>query len=469
MTGSSDIIRSSHLTFYPFMFFRFSGVKRTLPGLAACAFAVFSLLSCSGSGTSGNHPSGLALRAFVSNPVFPSGLGHTPVLNIVDATQDLLSAFTVSLSSISSSLSDAGMMALSPDKNRTIVVSPSDGRLAIVDNATESVSNVVTLPGTTQSVLVWTDNKTAFAAVPSAAVVGGSPGAVVMMDITSASITATIPIPEVRYVAASPNGDQILAFSDNSNLISVITPSLVGVGTQMPTQPCSSKQAAVCTVSDPSLDHPIGAIFNSTGTTAYIISCGPECGGSAAAISVLIFGSSSTPPSFTGQVALIPGGATTALLQGTTLFVAGTPPAPQNDCPTPVASMTATTCGRLTLVNTTTMIAATSVEISDGIHGPMEMGANAQLFVGSIDCTASTCLNIVDTSSGSVTSSNVVGTTDGGNVTGIAPIPNRSVVYVCVGGRLRVYDTTTDKLLVIPTIGQPDIVGEAVDVKVVDF
>jgi len=455
------------------MFFRFSGVKRTLPGLAACAFAVFSLLSCSGSGTSGNHPSGLALRAFVSNPVFPSGLGHTPVLNIVDATQDLLSAFTVSLSSISSSLSDAGMMALSPDKNRTIVVSPSDGRLAIVDNATESVSNVVTLPGTTQSVLVWTDNKTAFAAVPSAAVVGGSPGAVVMMDITSASITATIPIPEVRYVAASPNGDQILAFSDNSNLISVITPSLVGVGTQMPTQPCSSKQAAVCTVSDPSLDHPIGAIFNSTGTTAYIISCGPECGGSAAAISVLIFGSSSTPPSFTGQVALIPGGATTALLQGNTLYVAGTPVAPGNSC---TINNISPSCGQLTLVNTTTMTVTTSVQISDGIHGPIQMGANAQLFVGSIDCTnaVSLCLNIVDTSSGSVTQSNVV-TNKGlfaggaGNVTGIAPIPNRSVVYVCVGGRLRVYDTTTDQLRTIPTFGQPDVIGEAVDVKVVDF
>jgi hypothetical protein len=452
------------------MFFRFLGVKRTLSAFALCAFTVFSLLSCSsGPSTSGNHPSGLPLRAFVSNPVSPLVIGHGPVLDIMNASRDLLSGFVVNLAAIGANLPDAGMMALSPKRDRTVVVSPSDGKLAIVDNATESLTNSVTLPGLTQSFFVWTDDKTAFAAVPTAAVTGASEGAVVRVDITAASITATIPIPAVRFVAASPNGNQILAFSDNSNLVSVIDPSLVGVGLQTTIQPCSSTQAAVCTVSDPSLDHPIGAVFNSTGTTAYIISCGPECGGSAAAISVLDLGGGSTPPSFTGQVALIPGGATSALLQGTTLYVAGTPPAPQNDCPTPVASMTATTCGRLTLVNTTTMIAATAVEISDGIHGPIEMGANAQLFVGSIDCTASTCLNIVDTSSGSVTSSNVVGTTDGGNVTGIAPIPNRSVVYVCVGGRLRVYDTTTDKLLMIPTIGQPDIVGEAVDVKVVDF
>jgi hypothetical protein len=361
------------------------------------------------------------------------------------------------------------MMALSPKKDRTIVVSPLDSKLAIVNNGSESIAGAVTLPGPTQSVFVWNDNNTAFAAVPDAPVPGASPGAVVGIDMTGASITDTIPIPGVRFVAASPNGNQILAFADNSNLISVIDPSLIGVGAQMPTQPCSSTQAAVCTVSDPSLDHPIGAVFNSTGTTAYIISCGPECGGSAAAISVLNLGGGSTPPSFTGQVALIPGGATTALLQGTTLYVAGTPPAPQNNCPTPISSITSTTCGRLTLVNTTTMTAATTVEISDGTHGPIEMGANAQLFVGSINCTASTCLDIVDTSSGSVTSSNVVGTTEGGNVTGIAPIPGRSVVYVCVGGRLRVYDTLTDQLMVIPTVGQPDVVGQAVDVKVVDF
>jgi hypothetical protein len=453
------------------MFFRFLGLKKTLPGLAVCVLAVFSLLSCSGSSTSGSHPSGLPLRAFVSNPDSPSAIGHGPVLNIMDASRDFLSTFVVNLASLGSSVTDAGMMALSPKQDRTIVVSPLDSRLAIVNNSAESLSGAVTLPGPTQSVFVWTDNRTAFAAVPTATVPGAAEGAVVMIDIAAARITDTIPIPLVRYVAASPNGNQILAFSDNSNLVSVIDPSLVGVGAQTPTQPCSSTPAAICTVSDPSLDHPIGAVFNSTGTTAYIISCGPECGGSAAAISVLDLGGGSTPPAFTGQVALIPGGATTALLHGTTLYVAGTPPAPQNSCGTgvPPPPATATTCGQLTLVNTTTMIAATSVQISDGTHVRIEMGANAQLFLGSVNCTASTCLNIVDTSSGSVTQTNVVWTIDGGNVTGIAPIPSRSAVYVCVGGRLRVYDTTTDKQLVIPSIGQPDIVGQAVDVKVPDF
>jgi hypothetical protein len=46
------------------------------------------------------------------------------------------------------------------------------------------------------------------------------------------------------------------------------------------------------------------------------------------------------------------------------------------------------------------------------------------------------------------------------------PITNRNVVYVCEGGRFRVYDTTTDKLLVqSKTI---NIVGQPTDVLLVD-
>jgi len=55
---------------------------------------------------------------------------------------------------------------------------------------------------------------------------------------------------------------------------------------------------------------------------------------------------------------------------------------------------------------------------------------------------------------------------DNGDVTGIEPIPNRNIVYVCEGGQLRLYDTTTDQLQTNPV--QPNVIGQAVDVKVVD-
>ena len=91
------------------------------------------------------------------------------------------------------------------------------------------------------------------------------------------------------------------------------------------------------------------------------------------------------------------------------------------------------------------------------------MGANGQLFVGARFCTAG-CLSIFDTTKSSVILPSLTG-----DVTGIEPIPSRSVVYVCQGGLLRVYDTTTDQLEKIKTFGQPDIIGQAIDVKVVDF
>jgi hypothetical protein len=57
----------------------------------------------------------------------------------------------------------------------------------------------------------------------------------------------------------------------------------------------------------------------------------------------------------------------------------------------------------------------------------------------------------------------------GGDVTGIEPIPNRNAVYVAQGGLLRVYDTTIDALENIPPLGQPNVIGQAIDVKVIDF
>lgn len=99
------------------------------------------------------------------------------------------------------------------------------------------------------------------------------------------------------------------------------------------------------------------------------------------------------------------------------------------------------------------------------------------MFVGSRNCTNINtqgqnaemrgCLTIVDTSANTIAESSVVAPPDNGDVTGIEPIPGRSVVYVCEGGKLRVYDTTTDKLEVLST--PPGIVGQAIDVKVVDF
>ncbi|HEV2699222.1 MAG TPA: hypothetical protein VGU90_14595 [Terriglobales bacterium] len=405
--------------------------------------------------------------------------GGSPGIEIVDASKDRLARFAISLLSLSSNVSSAGMMAVSPKRDRTLVFSPGDNRLAVVANAQESVSGSFPLQGPSESFFVWTDNVTAFAAVPSTSIAGEAPGAVKRLDISAGQITATIPIPGAHTVVPSPDGTVILVFSDNSDSVTLLRPSLIGTAGQSSTQvPCSSTPVAACTITG-TFDRPTGAVFNSSGTTAYVLNCGQRCGGTNAGAcltftsctTVSLLDMTQTPP-VPGNSIAVPA-ATVALLQGNSLYVAGTPvSAPDNDCSG--VSTAATTCGRLTVVDVAAMTAATPVAITDGFPNRMQMGSNGQLFIGARGCTnvnisggeVRGCLSIVNTTAG-VAQAGVIAPQDNGDVTGIEPIPNRNVVYVCEGGRLRIYDTTTDSLEKLTTA--PVIAGQAVDVKMVDF
>jgi hypothetical protein len=121
-------------------------------------------------------------------------------------------------------------------------------------------------------------------------------------------------------------------------------------------------------------------------------------------------------------------------------------------------------------VNTSNLAGPTSgVVISDGFHDRMVSASNNRIYIGAQTCTniqgsssATTrgCLSIFNTSSNTA-----VVTPTFGDVTGIAPIMGRDVVYVIQqgpnhNGELEIFDTATDALQ--PT--QVDIVGNAIDV-----
>jgi len=434
------------------------GLERTSCGLAVFA-AVLFLLSCSSynSGGGGGSRSGLRFRAFVSNPVHPNATGGgSPVVEIMDASKDLLSGFLVS---IAPNASDAGMMSVSPNHDRTLVISPRDSRLAVVDNVKESVVGAFSLPGPSESFFIWTDNHSAFIALPSAPVTAQSPGVVEQLDASSGAVTSTLPIPSARFLVESPNGNQILVFSDNADTVVMLTPSLIGVAGQ-PTSiaPCTTVQVPAC-ILPATFDRPIWAVFDASGSTAYVIDCGPECGGTAAGVSAVDMANTGNPAQVVTATTPVPAG-TTALLQGNQLYVAGT------------QSSVGGTLSVLNLAAGFSTVDCTSatpancqvVDIPDGYHNRIQMGSNGQLFVGSRYCTTASCLAIFDTIHSKVTLPQV-----GGHVTGIEAIPNRNAVYVCQGGLLRVYDTTIDALKNIPPLGQPNVIGQAVDVKVVDF
>jgi hypothetical protein len=433
------------------------GLKRTLRGLSVLILLVPVLVSCGYRGSSNNqNHSGLKLRAFISNPLHPlSSGGGTPVLEIMDASKDVLSNFLVSLSG---SVSDVGIMAMSPKKDRTLVFSPGSNALAIVDNATESASGSVSLPGATESFFVWTDNTTAFVAVPTAPVPGQSAGGVGRINISSGAISATIPVPGAHYLVQSPSGNQILVLSDTTNMVQVLFPNLIDSGTG-------------ATAIMGTFDKPVWATFSSDGTTAYVLNCGQECAGAGPA-SVMKIDMTQSTPMVTNALS-VPGGASVGFLQGNTLYIAGTPTS-QNDCTGSGQTTTATVCGRLSVIDASsfTITNATPLVIADGRHERMVMGSQGQLFIGARKCTSINntsevrgCLTIVNTVASALTNGDITVATRIDDVTGIEAIPNRNVVYVCEGGKLTIYDTTTDQ----PQSTQISIVGQAVDVKVADF
>jgi len=418
------------------------------PGLKEKAALIFVLLgtlflvSCanySNPSSNNRNTTGLKLRAFVTNPLRPTGFGSTPVIEVVDALNDKLSG------PISLSTAQPGMMAVFPNKRFTLVYgggSGSNNSIAIINNAQEAVvGSALSLPGSTESMVVSPDNVTGYVAVPSASVNGQSQGVVEVLDLNTNTITATLPVPGARFVAVSHNGNRVLVFGNPSSTFSglaVITPSLIG-----------TSQNPVFELGPAEFDHPVGGVFSSDDNTAYILNCGAECTGTTASVTALNM-NTNTPGS-----PLTVDAATIGMLSGTTLYVAGTPPS--TPCPSGIAGQT---CGTLSVIDTASMTVSnpSPIFITDGYHNRMEMGANGQLFIGARTCSAE-CLSIFDTNQSKVNFSS--GT---GDVTGIQPITTRHVVYVCENGELQIYDTTTDKL----QANQIDIIGQAVDVKLVD-
>jgi hypothetical protein len=206
------------------------------------------------------------------------------------------------------------------------------------------------------------------------------------------------------------------------------------------------------------LDHPVGAGLTDNLTQPVILVCGRECGGTSDAAVIPLDISTNT----LGAPIAVPG-ATVATGIGNTLYVAGTPPGQ-----TCASGTAATTCGILTVVDMTGASAPQSVQIPNGYHDKIAITTNHQVAVGSHDCTEIStssetrgCLAFFNPPNNAVAVAPF-----NGNVTGLAPIPGRNVLYAVQGGTFVVYDTTTDKFM--PSDHQTAIVGDLVDVKVID-
>ena len=434
-------------------------------------WAGLSLVSCSGSKRSG-PPSGLVDRVLVSQGV--SATSTFGRLVIVDGFNDTLTP----VSPLNAGTSP-GLMAVSPNRNIAMAFDPATNIVFAVNTAREtSIGNGVPLPGATFSMTVPTSNTVGYAAVPTAAVPGFNfLGAVEVMNLSGSSITTTIAVTNAETVIANGNGSQLLVFSNDSDSVTVLTPGDALPGIDLSCSP--PLNPAVCTVLT-GFNRPVYAVVN--GTTAYVLNCGFECGGSQqASVQTLDLNSLAV-----GKPVLV-NGATYAFLSGTKLYVAGkgTPTGPQ--CSSLTSSVNAKTaatyCGTLDVVDLTTMTdpyynsLGTEIAIPDGYHDRMDMSVNGQLFIGSHGCTdigdvnnpngeVRGCLAILNTNTGAVGIP-----PDNGDVNGLQSFTSRDIEYVAEGGALRVYDTTKNKLLIndfLP-LGTIDVIGYVGDVKAIDF
>ncbi|MCI0354186.1 MAG: YncE family protein [Acidobacteria bacterium] len=373
--------------------------KRSAWGAVSWLFLTVLVVACGGTAPQPQQQttSELARRVLVTNQ-FASRV------NIVDADTDRVSTFTVSGGA------NPTIMAVSADKRRTLIFSAFNNGVATIDNDTEDSLGQVFLPGLADSLVAGNDGTRGYAAVRNA-------GVVVVIDTTNRS-TTTVAVPAVRRLVLSPNGARLLAFADDSDSVTVID--------------TSNNSATVVS----GFDRPVSAVFNSDSTIAYILNCGPECGGASASVQELLMAGNTLGNSVNVSAA------TVGLLNGGNLFVAGS----------------AGGAGLLDVVNVPALtVARSGIAVGDGFHHTMALGSNNKLFIAARTCV--NCLTILNTSGNTA-----VIRPPNGEVQALQPIAGRDVVYVVEDDELVIYDTSTDA----PQAFQLSFVGQIVDVKSID-
>ena len=385
---------------------------KRFPVLIFTLLIVGLLVACGGGSGSTASPANVKHRAFISNT-------YAGALQIMDSQNDT-TPFTAETTNSAGQLipgspvtvSIGGSLTfevVSPDRTLTAIYDQAGNRLEFVNNASQTVTGGLALPDFASMALFSTDSTEIYAPVRNAPVSGSQPGAVQVITLSSGTITAIYPVPSARYIALSPGGQFLLVFADNSDSVYLINLSA--------TTPAP--------VAIPGFARPVSAFFSSDNNTAYVLSCGVECGSaSPASVQQLDI------PSQTIKATVPVGGASVGLLNSGTLYVAGNPgPAGTYDAVN---------------VSTMTRITATSVPIGDGYHSTMALASNNKLFIGASNCLNVTvgCLSVVNTANNTADAP----TPPRGAVTGMLAITGRNVVYVIEGGLLLIYDSTTDDL-----------------------
>jgi hypothetical protein len=435
---------------------------------ALACFAFIVLAGCGKSFYFGGRalpPSGILNRVLIAvqNP----GALTKGTLQIVDAFYDIRHSFAGNVPSFSlAGYSGADPITIQnmPEEQAGAVYGAGDGSFALLNYGSEKQNTTVSLPGQSSGVFISHDQRYVFAANQTAhtltvqdRVLGTSYG---------------LNVPNVYRVSTNPSGSAALAFVQDSNLVYSVYKLQTNQKVPSNAVDCEPQNIPVyCVLPVPgTFDRPTKAVFSADGTTAFVLNCGPECGGTQASISflpvagIIIQSGAPVPPGAPSAVTAtipVPGGVTNALQNGNLLYLAGQQLQPDDFF-----------AGYLSILDLGTQKIAGPYSISDGTHTRMNFGDDNTLWIGSQLCTqgeryhlgATTnlgCLTMFNTAKNSVTMIDSYK----GDATGVASVLSLHKVYTAEGGQVYIYSTVDGSSL---DNSQVTVVGTAYDVAYMD-
>ena len=352
---------------------------------------------------------------FADRPVPPSKLanrvmvgltanGTTGSLELLDASRDIRSTVqnpnqTFSISGFSEPY--PSMILNFPEEVHGYVYSPTGNTLQIVNYSTEaSAGTGGSFSGVANSIAIPPSSNHVYAAESTIGQLG-------IIDNTTGR-TYGLNLPNVYQVAVNTGDTVVLAMVRNSNALYRIfklnanqyttSPLAIAATGSVDCEPYNvpvycvvpvpgNLPGASATAND--YDHPMSVTYSLDGTTAYVLSCGAECGGSTSSVSFLqqgplevtVIPTSPTQPSPVIAKTLVPGGATVALAGSSytgapTLYVAGQQLQPDGNF-----------AGFLSTIDLGSYAVSGPYSISDGNHSKILFGDDNTLWIGSQFCS----------------------------------------------------------------------------------
>ncbi len=423
-------------------------------------------------------PSGILNRVLVAvqNP----SIGSQGALYFDDAFYDIRHAYNTNYGQLQIS-GYAGSLPLTiqnlPEEQVGGVYNAGSASYVLVSYSQESAGSPINIPGGLAS-SVFIDRARDFVYATN-----GATHVVSIVD-TQHGKSYELNVPNAYQVSINPGGTVALVFVQNANQ---------GPNTKIGSAPSGSfavysivgltadQQLAAATSSDPqhylnaqdcepqnlpafcafpvstganaSFDHPIKAVFTPDGSAAYVLDCGPECGGTTAGLTEIPITQSELNLNTSGAkgIALVAqsniavaGGATDAIFNGTTMYLSGQQ-----------LQQDGLFQGYLSVLNTQSGQVTGAYPISDGTHDKMVFGDDSTLWIGSSNCLEGETYKKAQASGGTMpygcltmfnTSTNTA-TLDAykGDATGIAPVTGLHKVYTAEGGQVYIYSTPNMK------------------------